>query len=646
MLIGPMLLLGPTSCTPGANPDPPSAMSAAASSSPSAALAAFRGGPELSAKLAAAVAAKGNDYRPRTKHFREDGTAKYTNRLILQSSPYLLQHAHNPVNWFPWGDEAFALAKSLGRPVFLSIGYSTCHWCHVMEEESFEDEAIAAYINDHYVPVKVDREQRPDVDAVYMHALQMMAGRGGWPMSMWLTAERKPFWAGTYMPPRDGDRGRRKGFLTVLTEQADRYRRERETIETDASKIASRVRADLSPAPARDSTLPTTDAVIAAVGLADQRYDEAFGGIKGAPKFPSSFPVRLLLQFSRRTADARPLQMALKTLTKMAHGGMYDQLGGGFHRYSTDRRWLVPHFEKMLYDNALLVPAYLEAYRYTGDPEFRRIAVETLEYVLREMTSPKGPFYSATDADSPTPSGKREEGWFFTWTPPEVEQVLAPDEAAAVVAFYGVELAGNFEGRSILHRRSPVAEVAAKLDVTPEELTARLERARPKLLAARNRRPPPLRDDKILFSWNGLMIEALAQAGLTLGEPRFTAAAVRAANYLETEMRRDGRWVHAHPAAPTAVAAFAEDHAFAAQGMLSLFQANEDERWLKAALAHLEALEREHRSPNGAFFRTAPHHEALIAREVDGHDGAIPSASSVALLAQLTAARLTADDVW
>src|SRR3954447_6477259 len=367
-----------------------------------------------------------------------EGSHKHTNRLMHETSPYLLQHAHNPVDWRPWGDEAFAEARRLGKPVFLSIGYSTCHWCHVMEEESFEDEEIAAAMNELYVSIKVDREERPDVDAIYMSAVQALTGSGGWPMSVWLTPDREPFFGGTYFPPRDGARGARHGFLTVLRDVHHAYRSDPERVgrATAALVGAVRTRMESAAVAAAPAGRPAASLINDAVTVFKRLFDDRDGGVRRAPKFPSNMPIRLLLRANARAGDDVALLMAGLTLEKMAAGGMYDQLGGGFHRYSTDARWLVPHFEKMLYDSALLAVSYAEAWQVTGRADFARVLRETLDYVLREMTSPEGGFYSATDADS-----EGEEGKFFVWSEQEIRQLLGP-EADRFAKFYDVSAAG------------------------------------------------------------------------------------------------------------------------------------------------------------------------------------------------------------
>jgi uncharacterized protein len=544
------------------------------------------------------------------------------------------------VRWFPWGDEAFALAEKLGRPVFLSVGYSTCHWCHVMEEESFEDEAVAAYLNAHYVPVKVDREERPDVDAVYMRALQRITGGGGWPMSLWLTPAREPFYAATYLPARDGERGVEKGFVTRLEEQAAAFRADPAQIAKDAARIVATVRADMRPA--RAGEVATQEAIVAAVGLADRRYDRREGGARGRPKFPSGFPVRLLLRFARRAGDDDVRAMAIETLRKMAAGGIHDHVGGGFHRYAVDERWRVPHFEKMLYDNALLAVAYLEGYQASGDRDLEAVVRSTLDYVLREMTSPEGAFYTATDADSLAPGGAREEGRFFTWTPAEIHGALDEQTARAAIAWFSVSEKGELDGRNVLHTPRTREAVAAELSITPAALETRIAAAKQGLRQARARRPAPLRDDKILAGHNGLMIGALARAALVLDEPRYREAAVRAARFVVGELAAGGlRHAHGAPGA-----AFAEDHAFLAEGLLDLFEATGDGRWLERARAEAEHLHARFRSPEGGFFRTTTDHEALLVREVEARDGALPAASSVALMTELRLHGLTGDDRW
>ena len=576
---------------------------------------------ELAARLREAVSRR-KEFR--THHLREDGTPRWTNRLALESSPYLLQHAHNPVDWRPWGDEAFAEARALDRPVFLSIGYATCHWCHVMEEESFEAEDIARVLNERFVPVKVDREERPDVDAIYMQAVQMLTQQGGWPMSVFLTPDRKPFFAGTYFPARDGQRGARVGFATLLLELDRVWREERTRATHSAEQIAQAVQHSLA---ADASTgLPELNVLHGAMSYYAQVFDAHEGGVRRAPKFPSSMNVRFLLRYSKRTGDEQALAMARLTLEKMALGGIYDQVGGGFHRYSTDGRWLVPHFEKMLYDNALLTLAYTEGWQATQEPFFQRIASEILDYVGREMTDPSGAFWSATDADS-----EGEEGTFFVWTPAQLREVLGDADGKRAAELFHATDEGNFEGKNVLS----LARVPDR-----DELDF-LQQIRPRLYAARARRPPPLTDTKILTAWNGLMISAFARAGLAFAREDYLERSARAADALLRMhesggvLRRTGRH-----------AAMLEDHAFFAAGLLDLFEATGEGRWLATARRLHQTLEQRFSQPDGGFFRTPADHEALLAREKPGYDGAEPTGNSVAALTLLRLEALTGEAGW
>ncbi len=583
----------------------------------------------LAHRLADAVRAKGTGYRPRTHHL-EGGRPRFTNRLVLERSPYLLQHAHNPVDWWPWGEAAFQEARRLGRPVFLSVGYSTCHWCHVMERESFEDDAIARVLNGRYVAIKVDREERPDVDQLYMTAVQLLTGGGGWPMSVWLTPDGEPFFGGTYFPPRDGARQGMRGFLSILEEVAAVHGSDPERVRATSGSLTAAVRTALAPAGAPAAAPPGPELIARAVEAVARLYDPAHGGLRRAPKFPSSLPVRLLLRHHRRSGDAQALDMAVTTLARMAAGGIHDQLAGGFHRYSTDERWLVPHFEKMLYDNALLALAYAEAWQVTGRPDFARVVRTTLDYVLREMTSPEGGFYSATDADS-----EGEEGRYFVWTEAEVRALLGP-EADRFCRFHDVTAGGNWEGVNVLRVPAP-----------DEAEWQALAGARAILLGARARRPAPLRDDKVLASWNGLMISALAFGGRVLAEPRWVAAAARAAEHLLGRMVVGGRLQRSWLGGSAGTPAFLDDHAFLASGLLELFEATFEPRWLAAALDLGEQLTRRFGDPvGGGWYATAEDHERLLVREKPTHDGAEPSGASVALQVVLRLAAFTGDERW
>ena len=599
----------------------------------------------LKERLLTAWASRRADYVPRTQHLRPDGSPKYINRLFLESSPYLRQHAHNPLNWFPWGDEAFELARTLGRPVLLSIGYSTCHWCHVMEEESFDDEEVARYLNENYIAIKVDREVRPDLDAIYMSAVQLfLQGRGGWPMTVWLTPDRKPYSGGTYFPARDGDRGVSIGFLTLLQQLKEGYDEQPGGVASVSSQVAERVRAMLSPG-AGDGSLPTAAPLQAAAAYYREHFDSVYGGLQTQMKFPSSLSIRFLLRHYRRTGDEQSLTMAAKTLEHMASGGIHDQVGGGFHRYATDAEWLVPHFEKMLYDNAVLASAFLEAYQVTGREDFAQVVYAILRYVERDMTSPDGAFYSATDADSLGPRGEREEGWFFTWTPDELGAVLGGERARAVAAFYGVTESGNFEGRNILNTPRPLANTAAELGMSADTLRRTVDEAREVLYTARAERPRPLRDEKILTAWNGLMISAFAQAGSVMNEPAYVARAGRAADYVLTYLRRDGRLLRAALHGQAHQGAYLADYAFLIAALLDLYEATSELRWLEEAYALDGILEQHYEdTTGGGFFRTAEDHESLITREKPFSDNAEPSGNSVQLLNLLRLHEFTTDD--
>ena len=595
--------------------------------------------------LAQAWAARRDDYRPRTRHLVDGDVSQpqFVNRLFLETSPYLVQHAHNPVDWYPWGDEAFAAAKRLGRPVLLSVGYSTCHWCHVMEEESFEDLEIAAYLNANFICIKVDREERPDVDSVYMTAVHALRNRGGWPMTVFLTPDREPFFGGTYFPPRDGARGNRPGFLTILREITATWHGDRAKVDRTATQLTAHIRralgsSDPDPTGAVDGSV-LSRTVVAVSG----QFDDAWGGLQRQSKFPSSTPIRFLLRETRRTGDIGAEMMAIKTLHKMAAGGMNDQVGGGFHRYSTDPRWLVPHFEKMLYDNALLVVVYLEAWQQTGDPAHAATARSILRYVRREMVAPGGGFYSATDADSLTPAGHREEGWFFTWTPAEIADLVGSERAALATAAWGLTAAGNFEGRNIPWLERSLTDTAAALKRPLPDVVTELDTIKDTLYAARSRRPPPLLDDKILTAWNGLMISAFATAGKDLGEPDSVAVAARAADFLLTNLREVGvlhrSWKDGQIGAPGIL----DDHAFLCAGLLDLFEATGEVRWLDEAIALDAAIATRFADPAGGWFLTAADSETLLAREKPTSDGAEPSGLSVHALNLLRLAALTTD---
>ncbi len=558
------------------------------------------------------------------------------NRLARETSPYLLQHAHNPVDWYPWGEDAFARARAENKPVLLSIGYSACHWCHVMERESFENPDIAALMNERFVNVKVDREERPDVDDVYMRAVQLMIGRGGWPLTVFLTPEGRPFHGGTYFPPVD--RHGMPGFPRVLEAISRAFREQPEDVAKAVAQLVGGVqRSEEGPrsADALDPTLPRR----AAEALV-RHVDTVHGGLGGAPKFPHTRAFQLLLRQWRATGRQELLDAVTLTARRMADGGIYDHVGGGFHRYSVDARWLVPHFEKMLYDNAEIPRLYLELFQVTGDPAYRRVVAETLDYLLREMRHECGGFYAATDADS-----EGEEGKYFVWTPDEVAAVVDPGDVELVGRYWDITGEGNFEGKNIAHVTLTVEQVAKLFGRSPEDVGAAIDEARRRLFAARRRRVPPGCDDKILTSWNALLIGTLAEAGRVLDEPRWVAAASAAAEFLWSGVRRDGRLLHGWTKGRAKQDAFLDDHAFLVSALLDLYQATGDTRHLARAGELVEALEAHfHDDAGGGYFFTPHDGEPLIVRTKSGADGAIPSGNAVAATALLRLHALTGDE--
>ena len=546
------------------------------------------------------------------------------NRLAAETSPYLLQHAHNPVDWYPWGAEAFELARRDDKPVLLSVGYSACHWCHVMERESFENDEIAALMNQLFVSIKVDREERPDVDQIYMQAVQAMTGRGGWPMTVFLTPDGVPFYGGTYFPPVD--RHGMPAFPRLLRSIADAYHSRRGEVQEAGRQLVESM--GQSGRLAASSTVLGRDVLARAyMGLGNE-FDERDGGLGQAPKFPQPMTWEAVLRIGRRLGDPRGLEMLHLTLTRMARGGIYDQLGGGFHRYSVDGQWLVPHFEKMLYDNAQLATLYLHGWLVSGEPLYRRIAEQTLDYVRREMTHPEGGFYSAQDADS-----EGVEGKFFVWSPDEIRRVLGdPALARAALAYWGVADGPNFEGHSILFVPREPAEVARTLDLTGGELAAAIERARALLGAEREKRVHPGLDDKVLASWNGLMLAAFAEAAAALGRADYLATAVRNAEFITGQMVRDGRLLRSWKDGRARITGYLEDYAMVGAGMLALYEATFDRRWLDESrrLAD-EALRLFWVAEREAFFDTGHDQEALVVRPRNLFDNAVPSGTSVAI---------------
>jgi hypothetical protein len=555
------------------------------------------------------------------------------NRLAGESSPYLLQHANNPVDWYPWGEEALRRAREEDRPVFLSIGYAACHWCHVMERESFEDPALAAIMNEHFVNVKVDREERPDLDQIYMNAVVAMTGHGGWPMSVFLTPQGVPFYGGTYFPPVS--RHGLPGFGDLLRALADAWRQRRAEIEQSGAGLLAHIRND-GGRPVELALNPGT--LEGAYRTLERGYDPANGGWGGAPKFPQPMTIEFLLRTHLRTGETAALTMATATLTKMAHGGIYDHLGGGFHRYSTDAVWLVPHFEKMLYDNAQLARVYTHAWQATHTPLFRRVAEETLDYLAREMTDPAGGFYGSQDADS-----EGVEGKFFVWTLDEIRDVLG-DQTDVFTEAYGVTPKGNFEHMTILHTARDPAMVAAERGISADEVERRLAGSRRALHARRMQRVRPGLDDKVLAAWNGLALAAFADAARIFGRADYRRVAVANAGFVLREMQTgDGRLLRAWRAGRAKLNAYLEDYANLADGLLALYEATFETHWFVEARRLVETMITRYRDPAGGFFDTSDDHETLVVRPKDLQDNATPSGGGTAATALLRLAALTGE---
>ena len=558
------------------------------------------------------------------------------NRLAQESSPYLQQHGSNPVDWFPWGAEALARALAEDKPIFLSIGYAACHWCHVMEHESFEDAATAEILNRNFVCIKVDREERSDLDSIYMQAVVAMTGHGGWPMSVWLNPQREPFYGGTYFPPER--RHGMPGFKELLRNLAEAWQQRRGELQENARAMLEHLR---SPAAAGGAAgaLPDAGLLPQALQAVLQSFDWSNGGWGAAPKFPQPMTIEFLLRQHARSADPLALEMAERTLQAMAAGGMYDQLGGGFHRYAVDDHWLVPHFEKMLYDNAQLARVYLHAFQVTGKPLYKRIVEETCDYLLREMTEPGGGFYSAQDADS-----EGEEGRFFVWSVAEVREILKADALLFMEAF-DVTAGGNFEGHSILHVQVPLALLAEKYKLAEDEVESRLARARMQLWAVRERRIKPLRDEKVLTAWNGLALAALAEAARVLERADYLLAAQRNAEFvLGTLHTANGRLLRTWRAgSPAKLNAYLEDYANYADGLLELYQATFEETWFVAARQLADAMLEHFADDSGGFFDTSADHEQLITRPKDLQDNAVPGGNGMAAGVLLRLAAYTAD---
>jgi hypothetical protein len=553
----------------------------------------------------------------------------------------LLQHAYNPVDWYPWGPEALERAKHEDKPILLSIGYSACHWCHVMEHESFENETIAHFMNEHFVNIKVDREERPDLDEIYMTAVQLMSGHGGWPMTVFLTPDLKPFFGGTYFPPED--RHGQPGFLSVLQSIAEIYKKDKTTVVEQAERLRQHLQ-KIASGPMSDShSLLTQDLLQRAYAVSLETFDREHGGFGRAPKFPHSMELSLLLRYWKRTNDSDALQIVEQSLGKMARGGVYDQLGGGFHRYSTDARWLIPHFEKMLYDNALLCWVYIEAYQATQKNYYLQIAKEILDYVLREMTSPDGGFYATQDADSPG-----GEGFFFSWTPSEINAALGEKEGALICSYFGVTPTGNFEsGRSVLHLARSIEEFAAQASLTPADAESLVQRARSVLFQMREQRPRPARDEKIITAWNGLMISAFARAYALLKEDRYLTAAENAARFCLNNLCKERKLLRSFKDGQAKLNGYLEDYSFFVVGLLDLYEASFELDWLKEAGKLTQTMiEQFYDEPHGGFFFTRRDHEALLTRNKSAYDGATPSGNSGAVFALLRLSELTQERQW
>ncbi len=565
------------------------------------------------------------------------------NLLRFEKSPYLLQHADNPVGWHPWGEEAFGRAREENKPIFLSIGYSTCHWCHVMEHESFEDTEVARLMNDAFVSIKVDREERPDIDSVYMAICQMMTGSGGWPLNIILTPDKKPFYAATYIP-KEG-RFQHTGMLELIPLIKEVWEKRHEEVLRSAEQITSALQQ--ASGDSRGTDLDESSLTIAYEQLS-QRFDEQYGGFGTAPKFPTPHNLLFLLRYWRRTGNEKALEMAEKTLYSMRNGGTYDHVGFGFHRYSTDREWLVPHFEKMLYDQAMLAMAYTEAYQARGKDEYKKTAHEIFSYILRDMTSSSGGFYSAEDADS-----EGEEGRFYVWTGDEVRQLVGEKEAEIIIRAFNIENDGNFReqaageksGKNILHLKKSLTEIASDLKIPETDLRIKLDEARHKLFTSRERRIRPHKDDKILTDWNGLMIAALAKGAQAFDEPKYAEAAIQALNFILNNMRRpDGRLLHRYRDGQSLIPAYLDDYAFLTWGILELYEATFDPSYIKTALTlNQDLLSHFWDESRGGFYFTSDDSEELFTRPKEIYDGATPSGNSVAILNMLRLGRIIAD---
>lgn len=563
------------------------------------------------------------------------------NRLQYEKSPYLLQHADNPVDWYPWGDEAFKRAKEEDKPIFLSIGYSTCHWCHVMAHESFEDPEVADLMNKTFINIKVDREERPDIDSMYMNVCQMMTGGGGWPLTIIMTPDKKPFFSGTYFPKES--RYGRVGLIDLIRKTDNLWKNSRNEVNGASEEILQIMKKSSSASPGKE--VDESFLKITYLQLKD-RFDPQYAGFGKAPKFPTPHNLLFLLRYWKRTGNKQALEMVEKTLKAMRRGGIYDHTGHGFHRYSTDRNWILPHFEKMLYDQALLAMAYTEAYQATGNKEYRKTAEDIFDYVLRDMTSPDGGFYSAEDADS-----EGVEGRFYTWKEEEIRNILGDKDADIFIRIYNVKKTGNFmdeasmeaTGQNILYLAKPLEETAKEMKIPLSELESLLETSRKKLFEAREKRVHPHKDDKILTDWNGMMIAALSKASRAFNQPRYAEAAGKAADFLLSKSRQsDGRLFHRYRDGEAGIDGYLDDYAFFTWGLLELYEATFNIKYLQTALEmNNDMIKHFQDVKNGGFFLSADDSENLLIRQREIYDGAVPSGNSVAMLNLLKIARIT-----
>ncbi|OLS30294.1 MAG: Cellobiose 2-epimerase, partial [Candidatus Heimdallarchaeota archaeon AB_125] len=565
------------------------------------------------------------------------------NNLINEQSPYLLQHAYNPVNWYPWGDDAFKKAKEEDKPIFLSVGYATCHWCHVMEHESFEDSDVATSLNDNFISIKVDREERPDIDSIYMTITQMMTGRGGWPMTIIMTSDKKPFFAGTYIP-KEGRFGM-TGLIDLLSQITEIWKTKRQDVHQTAEQVTKHLQ--------ESSTLTQTEyngeeLIIRGFDELNSKYDEILGGFGSQPKFPSPHNLLFLMRYWKRYNDGVALQMVEKTLQKMRMGGIYDHVGFGFHRYSTDRHWLVPHFEKMLYDQAMLVLAYTEAYQITKKEIYKETAEEILEYVMRDMTSPEGGFYSAEDADS-----EGEEGKFYIWSYKEITKILSKDELELAARIFNILPTGNFLDEAtqqkstlnILHLKRPIKELLEELNISKKEFDVKIEIIREKLFSQRKQRIHPLKDDKILTDWNGLMIAAFSKASRILRNKSYQQTAEKAIDFILAKLQQeDGRLLHRYRNEDAAIMANLDDYAFMIWGLLELYETSFNPKYLNEAInLNVKLIDHFWDNESGGFFFTPDDGEELLVREKPVYDGSIPSGNSVAMLNLVKLSKMTSE---